>query len=114
MSSDDKRRYPRLDRRYLVSYEQFDVNTLDDEQGMGRTVNMSVRGLLLQLPRPVDMGTTLCVSLAIEGEIADVIGKVVHCVENEAGLYEAGLELQYVPPKFSRQVETFLESQVES
>lgn len=113
MDNDDKRRYPRLDRKYLVSYEQFDVNTLDDEQGMGRTLNMSNKGLLLQLPRAVDLGTTLCVSLAIEGKIADVIGKVVHCVENEAGLFEAGLELQYVPPQFSTQVEDFLDSQAE-
>jgi hypothetical protein len=103
----EKRRYPRLDRKLLVSYDHFNLDNIKDDEGIARTLDMSVRGLLLELPRPVEKGSTFRMNLNLEGEIVELFGEVVWVKETGAGTYEAGVELRYVPERFIHSVESF-------
>jgi hypothetical protein len=103
----DKRRYPRVDHKLLVSYDHFSIDNLKDDEGLARTLDMSVRGLLLQTPRAVDVGTTLRMALNLDGEIIEAFGKVTRCAKGADGLYETGVELNYVPEKFIAVVENY-------
>lgn len=103
----EKRRFPRLDRKLLVSYDHFNLENLKDDEGVARTLDMSVRGLLLELPRAVEVGSTLRLNINLAGEIAEVFGEVVRVKATEQDTYEVGVELKYVPEKFIRLVESF-------
>lgn len=106
----EKRRFPRVDRKLLVSYDHFSLDNLKDDEGVARTLDMSVRGLLLQLPRPVEIGSTLRLSLDLGGDVIEAFGEVTRCEEDEEGMYEAGIQLKYVPEKFIERVEHFFQS----
>lgn len=106
-----KRRFERIDRKLLVNYDHFNFDNLKDDEGLARTLDMSVRGLLLQLPRPVEPGSTLRLSLSLGDDVVEAFGEVRRCEQDDDGLYEAGIELRYVPEKFIRTVESFFADQ---
>jgi hypothetical protein len=103
----EKRRFPRLERQLLVSYDHFNLDNLKDDEGIARTLDMSIRGLLLELPRAVEVGSTLRLNINLEGEIVELFGEVVRLKPKEGGTYEVGVELRYVPERFIRVVESF-------
>ena len=104
---DDRRTFTRVDQELLVSYAHFDIAQVKDDEGMAKTLNMSVRGLLLRLPRAVDIGARLQLALNLEGDVAEVVGKVVRCDADPSGdgMFDAGIELEYVPDRFAASVE---------
>jgi hypothetical protein len=103
----EKRRFPRLERHLLVSYDHFNLDNLKDDEGLARTLDMSIRGLLLELPRPMEVGSTLRLNINLEGELVELFGEVVRLKPKEQGTYEVGVELRYVPERFIRVVESF-------
>jgi len=105
----DKRRFPRVDRQLLVSYDHFNLDNLKDDEGLARTLDMSVRGLLLQVPREVEVGSTLRLSLSLDGDVVEAFGEVTRCAPGEGGTFEAGIELKYVPEAFIDRVEAFFQ-----
>lgn len=102
---EQKRRFPRVDRRLLVNYDHFNLDHVQDDAGVARTLDMSVRGLLLQVPRPVEPGTTLRLALDLDGEIIEAFGEVTRCAEDDEGMYTTGVSLRYVPERFIDRVE---------
>ena len=102
---DKKRRFPRLERHLLVSYDHFNVDNVKDDVGMARTLDMSVRGLLLELARPVEIGSSLRLSLDLDGEVVEAFGDVARCESTPDGLYAVGVDLRYVPERFIERVE---------
>ena len=110
---DNRRTFARVDQELLVSYTHFDVRQVKDDEGMAKTLNMSVRGLLLLFPRPVAPGTTLRIALNLEGEVVEVVGKVAHCEPDSSteGMFDASIELFYVPDHFAESVERYFARQ---
>lgn len=106
----EKRRFPRLDRHLLVGYDHFNSDNLKDDEGLARTLDMSVRGLLLELPRPVEPGTTLRLQLNLTGELIEAFGEVTRCEDaDHNGMYEVGVLLKYVPEAFITVVERYFQ-----
>lgn len=104
---DNRRTFTRVDQELLVNYAHFDIKQVQDDEGMAKTLNMSVRGLLLLLPRAIEPGTRLQLALNLEGNVAEVVGKVVRCEPDPSGngMFDAGIELEYVPDRFAESVE---------
>lgn len=100
-----KRKFERVDRQLLVNYDHFNLDNIKDDQGMARTLDMSVRGLHLQLPRAVEPGSTLRLALDLKGEVIEAFGEIRWCEADQDGMFEAGIELKYVPEKFIAAIE---------
>lgn len=100
-----KRNFERLDRRLLVSYDHFNFDNIKDDEGMARTLDMSIRGLHLQLPRAVEIGSSLRLALQLDNEVVEAFGQVRWCEADQEGTFEAGIELKYVPEKFINALE---------
>ncbi len=79
-SGTERRKFPRIDGRFIVSYRIFEeVNNIDITQ----TKNVSVGGFLLTTNRPFDSGTnlTLEIRLPFDPDPIMIVGIVVESVE---------------------------------
>ncbi len=108
----EHRRFKRVDRKLLVSYDHFNIDNIKDDEGVALTVDMSVRGLLLELPRPMDEGSTIRLSLNLEGDVVEAFGEIKRCAPSASDddLFEVGVELKYISERFITVVENYFQA----
>ncbi len=87
----DKRKHHRIDSLNL-SYISVDENDNIIKQGMGRTLNISESGILLETNFLIDSHHVLFLSVGLEDELVDIKGKVVYCRAGEDKKFETGIE----------------------
>jgi hypothetical protein len=62
------------------------------KQGMGRTLDVSEGGILLETHAPIDSQQTISLTIGLEDDVTEISGKVAYCKAREAGKYESGIE----------------------
>ncbi len=87
----EKRKYLRIDSLNL-SYVCTDENSAIINEGMGRTLNVSESGILLETNFYIDLKQNISLTIAFENELVDIRGKVVHCRVNSDGKCETGIQ----------------------
>jgi len=92
MSQDNKRRGPRVKSPNLVVYLCIDEEKNKIIQGMGRTLNVSEGGILLETHVPIDPRHTLLLTIAMEEDLMHFKGRIAHSREREDGKFESGVE----------------------
>lgn len=99
--SQEQRKFMRVDKNALVAYEKIGKASAETaDAGMAKTLDVSVRGLLLEFPRPVETGDHLRLELSLDGEVVKVEGVVVRTDRDDAGLDVAGVHLTHVPQEY--------------
>jgi hypothetical protein len=91
---EEQRRHTRLDALNLLHFVLRDERGGVLKQGMGRTLNVSESGILLESYTPIDQQRELFVAIGLEERIAELRGTVVHRVENAVGAFEYGIAFQ--------------------
>ena len=91
MAKEEKRKHARIDSLNL-SYFCLDENNQIIKQGMGRTLNVSESGILLETHFPIDQKHTIRLTLGLEEELVEITGRLVHSRTNRGGKYEVGIE----------------------
>ncbi|MEE9566903.1 MAG: PilZ domain-containing protein [Desulfobacteria bacterium] len=94
MTTTDKRDHPRVRSLNLLSYVCVDENQDVVRQGMGRTLDVSEGGILLETHAPIDLQHTISLTIGLEDDLTDITGKVVYCRAGEPGKFESGIEFQ--------------------
>ena len=92
MSDIDKRTKPRHSSLNLLYFVCRDDQNNTITQGMGRTLNVSEGGILLETYVPIDKDMTVFLTIALEDDLMDFTGKVAHINRYEGGKYEFGME----------------------
>jgi c-di-GMP-binding flagellar brake protein YcgR len=92
MSQDNKRRGPRVKSPNLLVYLCMDEEKNKIIQGMGRTLNVSEGGILLETHVPIDPRHTLLLTIAMEEDLMHFKGRIAHSREREDGKFESGVE----------------------
>ena len=87
----DKRRHIRIDSLNL-SYIMVDENGKKAGEGMGRTLNVSNSGILLEANFYMPPDGTVDLTIAFEDEVVDLPGRVVHTRTGSEGMYETGIQ----------------------
>ena len=59
---------------------------------MGRTLNISQGGMLLETHAPLDPAYFLSLGIGMDGEIMEIKAKVVHCKKRHDGKFESGIQ----------------------
>jgi hypothetical protein len=59
---------------------------------MGRTLNLSESGILLETHFPIAQEHTVMLSIGLHDEVVDVSGRPIHVGEKGQGVYEIGIE----------------------
>ncbi len=96
MGSIEKRRHVRIQSLNLSHISRQDDHTLV-QQGMGRTLNVSESGILLETTFPLGTDGIFDLSLALADDLLEIRGKCVYCTPTAAGRYETGMEFMAVP-----------------
>ncbi len=91
MSTIEKRRHVRVDS-FNLSYVCVDESGEVINEGMGRTLNVSESGILLETYFPTESGQLLELTIALDEKLIDIKGKVAHHRKGKSRSFEAGIE----------------------
>jgi len=92
MNIEEHRKHKRIDSTNLLNYVCLDEKGEGSTQGMGRTLNVSESGILLETHVPVEAGTIISLTLGMEEEIIDIKGTAVYSKKNDQDSFETGIE----------------------
>ena len=91
MTSENKRKHQRIPSLNL-SYICLDENNNIVKQGMGRTLNISESGILLETQFPIESEYTVLMTIALQEDLLEIKGKPIHSRLNEPDNFEIGIE----------------------
>jgi hypothetical protein len=109
MKNEEKRKHQRFSSLNL-SYVCLDEDQKAVKQGMGRTLNLSESGILLETHFPIVEEHTIILSIGLGDDLVDVRGRLVHVRATGQGLYEIGIEFVDAEEKTLRSLRQFLQS----
>ena len=116
MAIEEKRKHFRIDSMHLLNYLYFGQDDEEATQGMGRTLNVSESGILLETHTAIETNTVVSLTIGFEEDVVDIKGRVVYKKKNPEGLYESGIEFYDVDEnaqKILRQYITLFNSKTE-
>ncbi len=108
MPEQEKRKYPRVATSNIVSYICIDKDGNELDQGMGRTVNISQGGTLLETSRPIESDYIVILTIDLDNNVIQTKGEVVHTRSVEAGKYLTGIRFQGTREEVLRIVKSFI------
>jgi hypothetical protein len=96
MNGIEKRKHARVDSTNLLNYVCMNPDGEAYTQGMGRTLNVSESGILLETYTSIDSDTDVWLTIGIEEDLVDLHGKVVYLKKSDEETYEAGIKFSEV------------------
>jgi hypothetical protein len=91
METEEKRKHQRFNSLNL-SYICLDEDQQAVKQGMGRTLNLSESGILLETHFPIAQDHTVILSIGLGDDVVDVNGRPIRVDVKGQGVYEIGIE----------------------
>ena len=92
MTTEEKRKNSRIKALNLISYSCIDETDQALSQGMGRTLNLSEDGILLETHVSVNPKHKVVMSIGLEDDLINIKGRVVYSVDGGDERFEAGIE----------------------
>jgi c-di-GMP-binding flagellar brake protein YcgR len=89
----EKRRHIRIDSENL-SHVAVEDREGPVAEGIGKTLNISESGILLETHFPMESGQGVDLTLALEEELVTVKGEVVHCRIDDRGAARTGVRFR--------------------
>ena len=109
MATQEKRKHARFNSLNL-SYVCLDENNQVIKQGMGRTLNVSESGILLETHFPIDKSHIVTLTMGLGEDLVDIIGRPVHIRATTGGKHEVGIEFTEYDPKASQSLKKFVDA----
>jgi len=91
MESQNKRAHRRVDSFNLLAYVCLDPDNEVVKQGMGRTLNVSQSGILLETHQAMDPFYHVMLTIGFEEDLIDLRGKIVYCRPGSGNRFETGI-----------------------
>ena len=91
MTSENQRKHERIQSLNL-SYICLDEDQNIVKQGMGRTLNISESGILLETHFPIEPNHTIQLTVSLEEDLLDIKGNPVHVKSLDEGKYQIGIK----------------------
>lgn len=110
MASVENRRHIRIDS---LNLSHISVTEKDEVvyQGMGRTLNVSESGILLETKYEMPLGDELAISIGFEDDLLELKGHAVFTKETRPGMQATGIEFldigSAILPKLRSFIKTF-------
>ena len=99
MQNEDTRRSPRVNRLLLTAYVNRDGKEQKTPVSLGRTLNISVSGVGMEVFQQVQIGTVMDLDLDLKDTIITVHGRVIHVRHEEDDRYVVGIEFDEILEK---------------
>ena len=110
MTNQEKRKHSRIDSLNLLNYVYSDESGDGSTQGMGRTLNVSESGILLEMHTPIQIGDVISLTIGLEEDMVAIKGSVVYTKENEKKMHESGIEFFDVDDKARKTLKKYIEA----
>ena len=107
MTSENKRKHERIQSLNL-SYICIDEDENIVKQGMGRTLNLSETGILLETHFPIEPNHMVQLTISLEEDLLDIKGKPVHVRPRDQGKYEIGIQFVELDQSASQIIKKFV------
>lgn len=91
MTPIEKRRHIRIDS-FNLSYVSVDENGSIVNQGIGRTLNVSESGILLETNFQTSLEQAVSLTIAFEENLIDLKGRFIHFKAFGDGIFQTGVE----------------------
>jgi len=108
MNPVDKRKHMRFESLNL-SYLCLDDDDNIVKQGMGRTLNISESGILLEAYFPIDTSYKILLTIGLEEMLVDLQGRLAHSRPTEKGKHEVGIEFIEMDAGALKMLKEFIE-----
>ena len=108
MAIKNKRSNPRYDSLNLLAYSVFNPDETMKRQGMGRTLNVSESGILLETHLPVEAGLVVSLNIGLENELVDILGKAVYSRKGNSDRYETGINFMEMDADQKERLDKFI------
>ncbi len=93
---DERRTTPRLQATYRIAYECYSARGIKIDEGPARTVDISGRGALIEVPRAIDLDSSMVLLVMAPFHMLMVKGSVVHSRRVQGGQFHVGVQLTEV------------------
>lgn len=90
------RAYPRINKLRLTAVERIGDRGEIAEETIGRTLNISEGGVLLEMVKPLPLLSIVSLSIGLGDDTLHMEGEVVHLRKNEEGKIETGIQFSSV------------------
>ncbi len=97
-SGRERRGHPRVVGFDLVSFEEFYPGGGPSQMGIGRSTDLSLGGVGIESAKPLPLGSTIKLRIAIRDRIVEAEGRVVNLEEVGPGKVRIGVRFTSVPP----------------
>jgi len=92
LSIEEKRKHPRTKTKNLLSYVGMDNRGNEKEQGMGKTLDISIGGVLIETLSPIVSKDILLTATGIKGELINIVGKIGYHRAEDSGMFRTGIQ----------------------
>ena len=86
----EKRKHARVETSNHILYESMDNERQIVSRSMGKAINISQSGILLETPYPIETGNVILVTVDLENNLIELAGRLIYCRETDSGMYQAG------------------------
>ena len=105
----ERRRFVRPEALNLLDYLVVDAQGRQGEYSMGRTLNVSRGGILMETHIPLFIGEQVMITMELEEDLIDVMGRIVYTI-NSSGMHQNGIEFFHVSEEDRRILEEYTEA----
>ena len=91
MNTKEKRQHYRINSQNLLNYACYDDENNLVKQGMGRTLNVSETGILLETHVELESENRIELTIGLEEDLVTIQGKIVYTKSGQDGKFESGI-----------------------
>lgn len=108
----DERESKREESINIVDYVMLGEDGEPESSGMGRTINVGDRGILLETSTPLKEQRILLVTLGLENDMIELKSKITYIETSEENKFRSGIEFMEIDEEGKRVLHKFLKTLV--
>jgi len=110
MSNSERRRYVRPESLNLLDYIVVDEQGVQGNYSMGRTLNISIGGILMETHIKLTAGQQVMITIGLEDDLVDVMGRIIHSTDHHDGMFHNGIEFFHASVEDRRVINKYVEA----
>ena len=108
MFGGEKRKDPRVNSQNLVFYICLDEGDRQVKQGMGRTLNVSEGGILLETHESIEQPGCVILTLGLEEYMMAIKGRMIFSNRRGDGRFETGIQFMEMDDQRRRSLRQYI------
>jgi hypothetical protein len=105
-----RRQFERKHSQNLIDYVEMDYEGKPAHRYMGRTLNVSEGGILLETYKPLTEGQIVIITIAIDEEMVALKGRVIHVKKTAESLFHSGIDFLKINEYGKRVLQWYIEA----